>query len=236
MFLIGCAVVLACSCHRSQPGKDAALAGMAVRYQPYADIRNAAQLLQEGDLVVRMHQDPGSELIRKFNRRDKRYSHAGLVLKVQGKLRIFHVVNGEESPDERLRSDSLGAFCNPRKNAAFAIYRYDLSDSEIGQIRNLVLSWEQQGVRFDSAFDLHTNDRMYCSEMISKALATGTQNRITIHATTLTYFEAGALSARLHLPKVQDPLPRIIAIDNLYLNPHCHLVERFDLTFHASKP
>lgn len=195
---------------------------------PYTMVIEGQALLKEGDLVVRLNQDPTSQFIKNFNRRDKSYSHAGIVLYENGYPYIYHVVNGEENPDEKLRKDSLSRFCNPRKNIAFGIFRYEMKASEIKNLKNLIHKWYAKGVQFDPAFNLKTDDRMYCSEMIRKALARATNKRILIKTTKLTSSEAGLFSAYMHLPFTYTGKLRIVSIDNLYKHPSCYLIKEYN--------
>jgi len=199
---------------------------------PYGMINEGEALLKEGDLVVRLNQDPISQFIKNFNRSDKNYSHAGIVLCDNGYPYIYHIVNGEESPDEKLRKDSLVRFCSPRKNLAYGIFRYDLRPNEIQSLKNILHNWFQKEVRFDSTFNLASDDKMYCSEMISKALIRASQKRISIGATKLTTIEAGIFSTHLHLPFSHTSKLRIVSIDNLYKNPYCSLVKEYDYKQH----
>jgi Permuted papain-like amidase enzyme, YaeF/YiiX, C92 family len=195
---------------------------------PSAMISEGQMLLKEGDLVVRLNQDPASQFIKNFNRHDKNYSHAGIVLYENGHPYIYHIVNGEENPDEKLRKDSLSRFCNPRKNMGYGIFRYDMTAGEIKRLKDLIHQWYAKGVQFDPAFNLKTNDKMYCSEMISKALAKATRNRILIATTKPTIAEAGLLSAYMHLTFSYTSQLRIVPIDNLYTNTHCYLIKDYN--------
>jgi hypothetical protein len=194
----------------------------------YKMIEEGQTKLEEGDLVVRLNEDPASRYIKNFNRYDKRYSHAGIVLFENGYPYIFHIVNGEENPGERLRKDSLKQFCSPRFNKAFGIFRYNMKPDEIRRLKDLIHCWYVKGIQFDAAFDLTTDDRMYCSEMVSKALASATNNRILIKATALTTAEAFAFSAYSHMPFLYTSKLKVIAIDDLYRNPFCHLIKNYD--------
>jgi Permuted papain-like amidase enzyme, YaeF/YiiX, C92 family len=195
---------------------------------PYIMINEGAALLKEGDLVVRLNQDPLSQFIKNFNRLDKNYSHAGLVSYENGYPYIYHIVNGEENPDEKLRKDSLKQFCNPRKNIAYGIFRYTLKSSEIKSLKNLIHNWYAKGVQFDLAFNLKTDDKMYCSEMIRKALARATDKRIQIETTKLTSEEAKFFSVYTHLPFSYTGKLQVVSIDNLYKNPSCHLIKEYN--------
>jgi hypothetical protein len=195
---------------------------------PELMITDGESQLKEGDLVVRLNRDPTSQYIRNFNRLDKAYSHAGIVFYENGYPYIFHIVNGEENPGEKLRKDSLGRFCDPRKNAAFGIYRYDMTDSEKKLFRELIHHWYDQGLQFDPIFNLNDDEKMYCSEMIRKALAKATAKRIFIETTKLTATESRLFSAYTHLPLTYTGSLQIVSIDNLYMNRFCHLVKSYD--------
>jgi hypothetical protein len=195
---------------------------------PYTMISEGQALLKEGDLVVRLNQDPTSQFIKNFNRRDKSYSHAGIVLFENGSPYIYHIVNGEENPDEKLRKDSLSRFCNPRKNIAYGIFRYKLEEKEIKSLKKILHEWYKRGVQFDSTFNLATDDRMYCSEMISKALAKVTGKRILIETTKVTGTEARLFSAYMHLPFIYTSRLQIVSIDNLYKNSFCYLIKEYN--------
>jgi hypothetical protein len=194
---------------------------------PYSMIVEGQTLLKEGDLVVRLNQDPTSQFIKNFNRHDKSYSHAGIVLFENGYPYIFHVINGEENPDEKLRRDSLSRFCNPRKNIAYGIFRYKMEAREMKSLKDLIHKWYLKGVRFDPIFNLKTDDKMYCSEMICKALARVTNKRILIETTKLTSAEAELFSAYAHLSFTYTSELQIVSIDNLYTNPFCHLIKEY---------
>jgi hypothetical protein len=199
----------------------------ALYVNPFKQINEGQSLLKEGDLVVRLNRDPSSQFIRNFNRHDKRYSHAGIVLFENGYPYVYHIVNGEENPDERMRKDSLSRFCNPGINKTFGIFRYSLDTGEMKTIKDIIHQWYAQGVRFDSVFNLNTDDRMYCSEMISKALARATHQRIQLGTTEMTNAEAMLFSNHVHLPLAYTNHLRIVSIDDLYTNPYCHLIKGF---------
>jgi Permuted papain-like amidase enzyme, YaeF/YiiX, C92 family len=215
-----------CIIHASGPGPM--IAAPKKYIDPFNMIGEGQSLLREGDLVVRLNQDPNSRYIKNFNRKDKSYSHAGIVLFEKGYPFIYHIVNGEENPGEKMRRDSLSHFADPRKNLAFGIFRYKLNDIEIKKIKALIRNWYKKGVRFDPEFDLDTDNKMYCSEMIMKALAKGTNNRIMAETTGLNGVESRVLSAYLQLPFSYTNNLRIVSIDNLYRNQYCEIIEKYN--------
>jgi hypothetical protein len=207
--------------------QHAATIEAVTRLNPYGMIEDASSRLKEGDLVVRMHRDPSSQFIKYFNHKDKNYSHSGIVLYEHGYPFVYHMINGDENPDQKMRRDSLKQFCSPRRNAAFAIYRYTMSAEEISKLKGLVHDWYDKRIRFDSVFSLKSDDRMYCSEMISKGVLAATDKRIQIEPIQLSMVEASFLTAYTHLPiSYTNQLP-IIAIDALYINQYCRLIKKY---------
>lgn len=187
----------------------------------YTMIEQGQCLLQEGDLVLRLNHDPASQFIKHFNRDDKSYSHAGIVLFEKGYPYVYHIVNGDENPGEQIKKDSLPRYCNPRNNFGFGIYRYNIDSAEVRKLKAVIYGWQKTGISFDHNFDLKTDNRMYCSEMITKALAKATVNRIKIATTQPSAIEAAALSPYIHLSLSETKKLQLIAIDNLYSNKNC---------------
>jgi Permuted papain-like amidase enzyme, YaeF/YiiX, C92 family len=199
-----------------------------VRTSPYEMIKDGQSLVKDGDLIVRLNRDPMSRYIKNFNKHDKSYSHAGIVFLENGYPYVFDIVNGEENPGECIRRDSLSRFTSPRRNSAYGIFRYQLKEDELKRLHEIIQDWINKKIRFDHAFDLRTNDRMYCSEMISKAIAEATGGRIAFERTRFTVTEAGLFAAYCHLPLNYTSELEIIPIDALYTNRYCHAIKSYD--------
>jgi len=193
----------------------------------YHLINEAEVIVKEGDLVLRDGQEFSSQVIKSFSRKDKSYSHAGLVFFNDGYPYVYHIVPDDENPDRKLRLDSLKSFANPRKNAGFGIYRYDMTPEETKQLRSIVEDWKAQGVAFDSTFNPKTDDQMYCSEMIKKGVERATANRIGIQTTRPTKQEAEFFARHLRVPVSYVSNLDVVAIDNLFVNPQCKAIRRF---------
>lgn len=219
-------VLVSCTISDKQPETPAAAPTSYSDF--YSQIQEAEKLLKEGDLIVRNGQEFSSQLIKSLNRRDKSYSHAGLIFYKNGYPFVYHILAGDENPDQKMRMDSLKAFCNPRKNFGFAVYRYNLAEAEASLLKETVYDWLKKGISFDSTFNLKTDNRMYCSELIKKALANATKNRIIIETIKCTPAEAAFASTQLPLTEAYIRQLDLIPIENLYLNGACRLVKRFD--------
>ena len=204
------------------------------RIDPDSIIEQSLSLLEEGDLVVRMHKDPTSNYIRAFNRNDKSYSHAGIVLFEKGYPYIYHITNKSGEEDDLVKKEPLSQFCSQRRNEAYGIYRYNLSATEKNQLKGIMNGYIKNEVRFDERFDRSTNDKMYCSEMIAKLLAKATSGRILIRGTKPNIIEAGCFASYAKLPFDHVKGLEIIAMDNLYTLPSCRMVQ--SISFRVNRP
>lgn len=200
-------------------------------YAPFRQkILEGNVLLRDGDLVLRSGEEISSRLIKKINRKDQTWSHSGVVLYENSYPYIYHIVTGDENPSEKIRKDSLDRFSDPRKNSGFAIYRYDMNNEELKSFRNTMVSWYKQEILFDSLFNWKTDDKMYCSEMIGKALVIATNYRIKLQTTVPTKSEAKFFARHLNVDEKYLRTLDIVTIDNLFINPNCRLIKRFDFT------
>ncbi|HPG12308.1 MAG TPA: YiiX/YebB-like N1pC/P60 family cysteine hydrolase [Chitinophagaceae bacterium] len=177
--------------------------------------------VKEGDLVVRLNRDPSSQVIKNLNHHDKKYSHAGLVFFENGEPYIYQMMSGSENPDEKLDRVELVKFCDTRENSAVGVFRYAFRPDELSKLKSLIHDWYKRAILFDKEFDLKTDDKMYCSEMISKAITRATRNRIKPGSTILTPEEAKLLAAYFKKPEKLFRNKKGVMIDNLYLIKNC---------------
>lgn len=173
----------------------------------FRSIFQAKKSVKQGDLILRTGKDFTSDMMRRLSLTDKTYSHCGIASLEHDTLFVYHAIGGEWNPNQKLRRDPFEFFCNPYENKGFGIFRYNLHNTGSGSLLTVVKNFYSAGIRFDMKFDLASDDRMYCSEFVYKAIKKATKNRITIPSTTLNSTE-------------------FIAVDNLYKNRYCVEVKR----------
>ncbi len=161
----------------------------------------------QGDLIMRTGRDFTSETMRQLSITDKTYSHCGIASIEHDSIFVYHSIGGEWNPDQKLRRDAFKIFCNPFENRGFGIYRYRMSSEENENLINIVKKFYKQEIMFDMQFDLASDERMYCSEFVYKAVIKAFGNKISLPTTTLNKI-------------------KFIAPDNLYLNPNCTEIKR----------
>lgn len=194
-------------------------------------IRGLEDSIREGDLVVRCGNDITSESLRDFSQKEKLYSHSGIALMHNGEMLIYSNMAGDIDPNEVMRRDNVDSFLTPVNNIAAGIYRYDLSPEELNSLKNIVETHFSNKLQFDMNFDLATDNKMYCAEMIAKSIQQATANRILIPKSEVND-ELRQKYLKIALDKKIVPSAKSVeqreywSIDNLYLNQHCRQVQR----------
>ncbi len=146
-----------------------------------------------------------SYLLSQMNRKNKAYSHCGIVMIENGYPFVYHSIGGEDNPDERLRRDSASFFFSPKHNTSIAIMHYDYSDDRIAALRQIVSRYYKEKPKFDMKFDLKTDDRIYCAEFIYKAVNKAMNDTSYIKTTSFLGYT-------------------FVGIDDLFINPHAHII------------
>ncbi|MFM2388313.1 MAG: hypothetical protein RL660_3070 [Bacteroidota bacterium] len=158
-------------------------APLASNKEALLKIDSACNLLQPGDIVFRRGSDAISDLFSRCNLQDKSFSHCGLyLLDSAGKGWIYHSIGGNENPNKRIQKDSAHVFFSPRHNNAMGIYRYPFLPQQLVRLDSFILAAVTKGYTFDMQFDLATNEQLYCTELVYKAINTALND--TIFATT----------------------------------------------------
>jgi hypothetical protein len=194
-------------------------------------IRILKDSIHEGDLVVRCGNDFTSESLRDFSQQEKLYSHSGIALIHNGELLIYSNMAGDINPDEIMRRDNVDSFLTPANNIVAGVYRYDLSKEEIERLRSIVEAHYINKLQFDMNFDLSSDNKMYCAEMIAKSIQQATANRILIPKSEVND-DLRQKYLKIALEKKIVPSAKSVeqreywSIDNLYLNPHCREVKK----------
>jgi Permuted papain-like amidase enzyme, YaeF/YiiX, C92 family len=165
------------------------------------------KIVKTGDLIVRAGIDFTSEAMRLLSTKDKTYSHCGIASIEHDSLFVYHSIGGEWNPDQKLRRDPFIFFCNPYENKGFGIFRYTITAKERVNLINVVHKLYDKKVMFDMQFNLASDDRMYCSEFVYKAIEQATNNNIILPTTTINNI-------------------KFIALDNLFINPFCTEIKR----------
>ncbi|HTN47383.1 MAG TPA: hypothetical protein VL098_13620 [Flavipsychrobacter sp.] len=177
---------------------------MAQSYKTLCD--SAARLIHTGDLVLRLGNDFTSYSLAQFNQSDKTYSHCGIAsVDSAGAVFIYHAIGGEYNPDQKIKKEPAEKWFSSEHNFALGVARFDLDSNQIRKLMATIWQYYDEGRKFDLEFDMSTDDRLYCAEMIYKAVTAA----------------AGDSS---YLPVTHALGRRFAGVDNLFINSHTHMI------------
>jgi Permuted papain-like amidase enzyme, YaeF/YiiX, C92 family len=225
-------IVFACTDNgdNTSDKKPAALSDLLLN-ERWKVIKTVKDSIREGDLVLRCGNDFVSESLSDFSQKEKLYSHSGIAIMDNGTMYIYSNMAGDINPDEIMRRDAVDSFITPFRNIAVGIYRYDITTTELENLKNIIRKHYIDKLQFDMNFDLATDDKMYCAEMIAKSVEQATGRRIAFSKSLITpglkekYLKKLLQKKIIPSAKVADQR-EYLALDNLYLNPHCREVKK----------
>ena len=136
----------------------------------------ALSTIQSGDLITRMGMDITSLLLSKINKTDTSFSHCGIAVIEHDTVFVYHTMGGEFNPDQKMLREPFYLFANPQNSKAIGIFRPTLTPEQNEfLVSNIVIKFKA-GLMFDMDFDLATDDRQYCAEMVAKCFGGALKN------------------------------------------------------------
>ncbi len=175
--------------------------------------------LQSGDLIFREGKGFISEALKQFNRKDPRFTHGGIVHIENGEVYVYHCVGGEGNPDNRMKKEGLKRFCSPQFAKSYGIFRPEISQEQLGAIDSLAGHFFQLGIEFDTHFDLSSDDKMYCTEMIYKVFKEVLRENNFVHLTIISGNEYVSCDNIFLHPQIQELYSYAYPIKNSNQNP-----------------
>jgi len=136
--------------------------------QAYSRLPAPPPGLDDGDLVFRTGVDAIGRMVLSYGDRP-RFSHVGMVIRVDGEALVVHALPEAGGNAGGVQVDRLGTFSSPLRAADVGYYRIaQLTQGQRREIHRYLL--EAVGTPFDLRFEYSTDDSMYCTELVLKAL------------------------------------------------------------------
>lgn len=126
-------------------------------------------MISEGDVVFRRGEGIVSQVVLAHDL-DGNYSHIGLVVRDDGKLKIAHSVPGEyENPEDidRVKIDDIETFFSNNHASKGAIKRFALNEEQKGILSNKAIDKFVNKVLFDHHYNLEDTSELYCTEFVN---------------------------------------------------------------------
>jgi len=168
----------------------------------------ATRIAENGDIITRMGTDITSIMLSKINPTDSSYSHCGIISIENDSVFVYHSIGGEFNPNQKLRRDPLYIFALPADCKRLGIFRPTLTKSQQVALCAYVKKIYKIGLPFDMDFDLDTDDRQYCTEMVAKSIGT-------------------IIGRKDWVATLQSDSFRFIPVENIYHNPMVTEKKRF---------
>jgi hypothetical protein len=125
--------------------------------------------LRSGDLVFRRGKSFASQAVL-LTDQNSPYSHVGIVYMVSGRPFVIHSVPYETgNGNDEMKCERLECFLSFEKASRMAVYRVQrISDARLDK----AIQWAKKAfdarVKFDAAYNLLSDDKLYCTELIWK--------------------------------------------------------------------
>ncbi|MBN1199710.1 MAG: hypothetical protein JXA23_10190 [Bacteroidales bacterium] len=125
--------------------------------------------LRNGDLLFRRGRSFESFAVYLADR-EREFTHVGIIVEDNGTPWVVHVVPGEQGcKSERIRKESPAFFLSRENASSFALVRSDFDQKTLARVAEQALLFYQKRVTFDDQYDLSTENKLYCTELILKA-------------------------------------------------------------------
>lgn len=139
----------------------------------YFNFRNTNQLteivnfknLQNGDLILRCGKSTESYLVHLADDNSE-FTHIGIIVIEKEHPYVIHAVPNKNNT---LKKESVHNFLNQKKASSFAIYRTNYNAKLLSNVVNEAQIFYFKKYTFDNDYDLNTDTKLYCTELIQKA-------------------------------------------------------------------
>ncbi|UMB54287.1 hypothetical protein MKD41_02120 [Lutibacter sp. A64] len=121
--------------------------------------------LQNGDLILRCGKSTGSYLVHLADKTSE-YTHIGIIAIEKGTPYVIHAVPHKNNT---LKKETFKKFLNPKKASSYAVYRSTFNAKTLSKVVNEAQKFYLKKCTFDNEYNLNTDNKLYCTELILKA-------------------------------------------------------------------
>ncbi len=121
--------------------------------------------LHNGDLILRCGRSAESFAIYLADANTD-FTHIGIISIENDILYVIHAV---PSKTNLVQKERLTNFLNSKNTSKFAIYRSNFNEVYLDKVVKTANSYYLNKYEFDNEYDLNTNAKLYCTELILKA-------------------------------------------------------------------
>ncbi len=153
--------------------------------------------LKNGDLIFRKGRSLESFAVYLADK-EVDFSHVGIVVLHNNEPFVIHAVPDEsDGAEDFIKLESVETFLSTEKASAFAVYRPEFKTEIRNQASEIALQFYQSKCTFDNAYDMKTESKLYCTELIFKAFREAGVELLGIHPSTVDF---GFIRKQIILP------------------------------------
>lgn len=127
--------------------------------------KNISEKIENGDLILRCGKSLESYTVLLADSSAK-FSHIGII---SIENQIPYVIHAVPWKVNTIKKEKLNEFINYKVASTYAIYRTKYNTTILKNVVNQANSFYQKKYTFDNSYDLTTNTKLYCTELILKA-------------------------------------------------------------------
>lgn len=121
--------------------------------------------INNGDVVLRCGRSVESYAVYLTDNKTE-YTHIGIIKIENSKPFVIHVV---PSKSNLVLKEELATFLNSKNASRFTIYRPSLNPQILAKVTAEAQRFYLLKYAFDNEYDLNTNQKLYCTELVLKA-------------------------------------------------------------------
>jgi len=121
--------------------------------------------LQNGDLILRCGRSTESFAVYLADANSE-FTHIGIISIENSIPFVIHAV---PSKTNLIQKEKLSTFLNSKNTSNFAIYRSNFNEVYLDKVVKIANSYYLNKYEFDTKYDLDTNTKLYCTELVLKA-------------------------------------------------------------------
>ena len=121
--------------------------------------------LKNGDLILRSGTSTESYVVILADSKTE-FSHIGIISIENNTPYVIHAVPHK---NHFIKTDKLQDFLTPENPSKYAIYRANLKEDILEKVTIEAETYYQKKYTFDTDYDLKTNTKLYCTELVLKA-------------------------------------------------------------------
>lgn len=125
--------------------------------------------LKNGDLILRCGRSTASFAVYLADTKAE-FSHIGII---SVENNIHYVIHAVPCNDNFIKKEKLIDFINPNAASSYAVYRANCNPSILKKVVKQAQIFYNNKYIFDNNYDLTTNTKLYCTELVLKAFKNG---------------------------------------------------------------